>query len=285
MSSVGTKFILAQRFLFDPNNNSIIDRDDGNELNRLGSNESRILLLFSQRPNQIITRDELHEFVWRDQGFQVDDSSLTQAISTLRKVLLDSTKAPKFVKTVPKRGYQFIASVEKTVPLSSSLNDNQPQHESDINAPTTLDGKDTSDTVIENPAKPLIEDTAVVSAEKKQDRLFNLLTLFVALLLPIIVFVNAEPAPSKFKLIDTIEGVPLRTTENHPPLTDWQPLMNKCVSVYLAEHKNKPIEIIATAGPNNNLILNYVQSELNSADNITIQLIAQQQEMSVLCKR
>ncbi len=84
-------------------------------MTRLGSNESRILLMLSERPNQVISRDELHEFVWRDQGFQVDDSSLTQAISTLRKLLNDSTKAPQYVKTVPKRGYQFIASVERSI--------------------------------------------------------------------------------------------------------------------------------------------------------------------------
>ncbi|MCV5900723.1 transcriptional regulator ToxR, partial [Escherichia coli] len=90
----------------DPNSNSLADQQSGNEVVRLGSNESRILLMLAERPNEVLTRNELHEFVWREQGFEVDDSSLTQAISTLRKMLKDSTKSPEFVKTVPKRGYQ-----------------------------------------------------------------------------------------------------------------------------------------------------------------------------------
>ncbi|MCG6322285.1 winged helix-turn-helix domain-containing protein, partial [Vibrio alginolyticus] len=104
MSNIGTKFVIAQRFIFDPNSNTLLDQAVNNEVTRLGSNESRILLLLSEKPNEVLTRNELHEFVWREQGFEVDDSSLTQAISTLRKMLKDSTKSPEFVKTVTKRG-------------------------------------------------------------------------------------------------------------------------------------------------------------------------------------
>ncbi len=119
MSHIGTKFVIAQRFVFDPNSNTLLDQDFSNEIVRLGSNESRILLMLAERPNEVISRNELHEFVWREQGFEVDDSSLTQAISTLRKMLKDSTKSPEFVKTVPKRGYQLICSVERINPLLS----------------------------------------------------------------------------------------------------------------------------------------------------------------------
>jgi len=284
MSSIGTKFVLAQQFVFDPNNNSLINKFNDNELNRLGSNESRILLLFSERPNQIITRDELHEFVWREQGFQVDDSSLTQAISTLRKMLIDSTKAPRFVKTVPKRGYQFIASVEKTIPLSSSEEKSTQQNKAERETPSEMTKKNAHIDSMETKNKTPMVDANITCAKKKQSNTFTTLIFLVAILLPIIVFMTTEPTPTQFKLIDTIEDVPLLTTENHPPLNDWQPLMNKCVSTYLAEHTQKPIKIIVTAGPNNNLILNYVHSKPNSTENITIQLIAKQQEMSALCK-
>ncbi|GAL22380.1 transcriptional activator ToxR [Vibrio maritimus] len=120
MSNIGTKFILGQKYIFDPNSNSLVDQTNNDEVVRLGSNESRILLLLAERPNEVVTRNELHEFVWRDQGFEVDDSSLTQAISTLRKMLKDPTKSPQFVKTVPKRGYQLISTVERSVPMASS---------------------------------------------------------------------------------------------------------------------------------------------------------------------
>jgi cholera toxin transcriptional activator len=282
MSSIGTKFILAQRFVFDPNNNSIIDKQEGNDLNRLGSNESRILLLFSERPNQIITRDELHEFVWRDQGFQVDDSSLTQAISTLRKVLSDSTKAPRFVKTVPKRGYQFIASVEKTTPLSSSV-DVEDERSSKSESVISSENSGESPTTATLSSHSTIDEKGT-NTRFKQEVLASKAVFLFALLLPIWVFVNTDPAPSKFKLIDTVGGVPIKTTENHPSLDEWQPLMHRCVTTYLSEHEEKPNEIIITSGVSNNLMLNYVHSELNTAENITIQIIAKQHEMSELCK-
>lgn len=82
MSHIGTKFILAEKFTFDPLSNTLIDKEDSEEIIRLGSNESRILWLLAQRPNEVISRNDLHDFVWREQGFEVDDSSLTQAIST-----------------------------------------------------------------------------------------------------------------------------------------------------------------------------------------------------------
>ena len=128
MNTIGTKFILAGRYTFDPNNNSLTDKENEEDIVRLGSNESRILLLLVTRPNDVIKRDELHDFVWRKQGFEVDDSSLTQAISTLRKALNDSTKQPEFVKTVPKLGYQMIAEVVPVAPIRSSTPSNEPNN-------------------------------------------------------------------------------------------------------------------------------------------------------------
>ncbi len=113
MNKTSNKYLIGQRFLFDPYDNSLIDQSENDELTRLGSNESRALSLLIEEPGAIVTRTRLHDYVWREQGFEVDDSSLTQAISTLRKALKDSTKSPGFIKTVPKRGYQMIANVNE----------------------------------------------------------------------------------------------------------------------------------------------------------------------------
>ncbi|GHY55266.1 cholera toxin transcriptional activator [Vibrio cholerae] len=48
MSHIGTKFILAEKFTFDPLSNTLIDKEDSEEIIRLGSNESRILWLLAQ---------------------------------------------------------------------------------------------------------------------------------------------------------------------------------------------------------------------------------------------
>lgn len=147
MSNIGTKFNLSNRFTFDHNTNSLVDNsNDNNEVIRLGSNESRILLLLSEKPNEIVSRNELHDFVWREQGFEVDDSSLTQAISTLRKQLQDSTKSPQFIKTVPKRGYQLICSVERTTPLMSGTQ----SQEEEASEATQLDSETTTNIGIDD---------------------------------------------------------------------------------------------------------------------------------------
>ena len=273
MSSIGTKFILEQRFVFDPNNNSLVDQLSGDDVIRLGSNESRILLMLCDRPNQIISRDQLHEFVWRDQGFQVDDSSLTQAISTLRKLLQDSTKSPKFVKTVPKRGYQLICSIEHSIPLASGTEKPSKDKESTPSALSPEEKKLTQKTN-QNPLSPLISHAFSTK-----------LIIFIAVLLPLFVVLAIEPSPSKFRLVDTVNGIPVKTTEGHPPLDNWRPLLKSCITIYLQHNKEKPVEIIATAGPRNNLILNYVHSEENTIENETIQLFAEQQEMTKLCKQ
>ncbi|NOI67723.1 transcriptional regulator [Vibrio sp. 99-8-1] len=298
MSSIGTKFVIAQRYIFNPNNNSLVDQKENNNVTRLGSNESRILLMLSERPNQVISRDELHEFVWRDQGFQVDDSSLTQAISTLRKLLNDSTKAPQYVKTVPKRGYQFIASVERSVPLSSgeeNVNDTETSDNSQTEKPHVGDHKNdtTQDSsLLEKPSSQVeshptaqIEDKRPpVNVAKNPKSKMPIMILLVALMLPITMLLALDPSPSSFRLVETVKGIPVKTTENHPPLDDWQPLIHDCVQAYISSNKAKPVEVIATTGPRSNFILNYVYSEEHSIENETIQLVANQKEIAKLCQ-
>lgn len=287
MSSIGTKFVLNQQFLFDPNSNSLIDQSSGNEITRLGSNESRILLLFAEHPNEIITRETLHEFVWRDQGFQVDDSSLTQAISTLRKMLKDTIRAPNYIKTVPKRGYQFIASVEKTVPLSSSITEKKSEPNLTKLSPSgDVSMKEKS----QRNGQIIRSELADVKAQPTKNtplkiKVVSRLLLIVATLLPLFVYLYSEPVPTQFKHIDTIQGVQLRTTENQPPLDDWTEVINQCVSNYLSTRDNLPIDIIITAGPTHNLIVNFIYDETTSSENMTVQLISRNYELPELCNQ
>ncbi len=210
MSNIGTKFILAQRFVFDPNSNSLVDQASDGEVVRLGSNESRILLMLSERPNEVITRNELHEYVWRDQGFEVDDSSLTQAVSTLRKMLKDSTKSPEFVKTVPKRGYQFIASVERSAPLSSSEQPVMAEIVESEMEPTLAFTTTAEEVVTEmaesEPATKVQEVNAEVESKaetnvatsKNNNKWTSFSVLLAAIIMPILVLTFTNPAESEF---------------------------------------------------------------------------------------
>jgi len=68
----------------------------------------RLFALLAERAPQIVSREELTEEVW--QGTFVTDEVLTQSVSELRKALGDDPREPRFIVTVPKRGYQLIVS-------------------------------------------------------------------------------------------------------------------------------------------------------------------------------
>jgi DNA-binding winged helix-turn-helix (wHTH) protein len=69
------------------------------------------LVLLASEPGRLVTKDRFHEEVWR--GIPVTDEALTQCITTLRRRLGDEAGRPRFIETVPKHGYRFIAPVER----------------------------------------------------------------------------------------------------------------------------------------------------------------------------
>lgn len=197
MSNIGTKFILAERFTFDPLSNSLIDKENSEEIIRLGSNESRILWLLAQHPNEVVSRNDLHDFVWREQGFEVDDSSLTQAISTLRKLLKDSTKSPQYVKTVPKRGYQLITrvdTVEEEIQRSIEV-DESAQQNNNIDVAETLN-------LMPAISSPHAQSATQTAINKPTHDWGARLIFLVAMIIPLAVLLLTNPSQSKFKAFD-----------------------------------------------------------------------------------
>ncbi|MDE1232691.1 winged helix-turn-helix domain-containing protein [Vibrio aestuarianus] len=286
MSNIGTKYILAERFTFDPNSNSLIDQENDSEMVRLGSNESRILLLLCERPNEVITRHELHEFVWRDQGFEVDDSSLTQAISTLRKMLKDSTKSPEFVKTVPKRGYQMIASISRSLPNSHKEPLVEQQESAEVEE---FEADSIIVTGSPTPSEEFIPNATIppnVKADKQKLTIRSKLMLVVAILLPILALLLTSPSHSKFRQLAVYNNIVVNTPINHPDLTNWLPSIEKCVKKYNKSHTGElaPKEVIATGGQNNQLVLNYIHSSEFSGENITLRILANQDDFTNVCK-
>lgn len=68
------------------------------------------LILLVGSGGELVTKDRFMDEVWR--GIPVTDEALTQAIRTLRRTLDDNAAAPRFIETVPKHGYRFIAPLE-----------------------------------------------------------------------------------------------------------------------------------------------------------------------------
>ena len=87
-------------------------RKDGNEQPRLRDQALQILLMLLERPRDLVTREELRERLWSADTFVDFDHGLNTAINQLRNALGDSAGSPRFIQTVPRRGYRFIAPVE-----------------------------------------------------------------------------------------------------------------------------------------------------------------------------
>lgn len=71
----------------------------------------QILSILLQNPGEVVTRDELRSQIWTADTFVDFDNSLNTSINKLREALGDSAERPRFIETLPRRGYRFIAPV------------------------------------------------------------------------------------------------------------------------------------------------------------------------------
>jgi DNA-binding winged helix-turn-helix (wHTH) protein/Tol biopolymer transport system component len=71
----------------------------------------QVFAILLERPGEVVTREELQKRLWPDTFVDVDHN-LNTAINKIRDVLGDSAESPRFVETLPRRGYRFIAPVE-----------------------------------------------------------------------------------------------------------------------------------------------------------------------------
>src|SRR3954470_3582571 len=79
---------------------------------RLRGRPFDILLLLLERAGDVISRDELRQQLWPADTFVDFDHGLNSAMNRLREALGDSAENPRFIETLPKRGYRFIAPIE-----------------------------------------------------------------------------------------------------------------------------------------------------------------------------
>ena len=79
------------------------------------------LALLLERPGEVITRDEFEKKLWPGDTFVDFDHSLNTAIKKLRQALGDDNKKPRFIETLPKRGYRFIGTVEQGAKVSAPV--------------------------------------------------------------------------------------------------------------------------------------------------------------------
>lgn len=98
-------------------------RKDGTRIRLIGQPFDILSVLLS-KPGELVTREELRMRLWPGDTFVDFDHGLNAAVNKLRETLCDSADNPRFVETLPRRGYRFIAKVEQLAvseaPVSSS---------------------------------------------------------------------------------------------------------------------------------------------------------------------
>lgn len=71
----------------------------------------KLLEILLRRPGEVVTREELRVLIWPDESFGDFDQAVNVAIAKLRGALGDSADNPRYIETIPRRGYRFIAEV------------------------------------------------------------------------------------------------------------------------------------------------------------------------------
>src|SRR5207248_6532303 len=89
---------------------------------KLQTQPSQILRILIERPGEIVTREELRQKIWPSNTFVDFDHGINNAIKRLREALGDTAETPRFIETIPRRGYRFVGAIQ-TAQVSSHPND------------------------------------------------------------------------------------------------------------------------------------------------------------------
>jgi eukaryotic-like serine/threonine-protein kinase len=88
---------------------------------RLQDQPFHVLTVLLENPDQVVTREDLRQKLWPADTFVDFDNGLNTTINKIRDVLGDSAESPRFIETLPRRGYRFIAPVQSLPPRQTRL--------------------------------------------------------------------------------------------------------------------------------------------------------------------
>src|SRR5215471_20219003 len=83
----------------------------GNAKVKLQKQPFQILEMLLERVGEVVSREELRQRIWPSDTFVDFDQGLSNAIKRLREALCDSAEQPRFIETIPRRGYRFMGGV------------------------------------------------------------------------------------------------------------------------------------------------------------------------------
>jgi len=84
------------------------------------------LVMLLERPGEVVTREEFSKALWPGNTFVDFERGLNKAINKLRVALRDNAEKPRYIETLPQRGYRFVAQVERAAPAGDGLRPHLP---------------------------------------------------------------------------------------------------------------------------------------------------------------
>jgi Tol biopolymer transport system component/DNA-binding winged helix-turn-helix (wHTH) protein len=131
---------VVRRFgAFEINSQSGELRKNGIRL-RLSGQPFQVLIVLLERHGEVVSREELHSALWPADTFVDFDHGLNNAVARIREALDDSSDTPRYVETIPRRGYRFIAPLADVRPAAV----NSSATESIVSAAHEISGPDVS---------------------------------------------------------------------------------------------------------------------------------------------
>ena len=102
---------------------------------RLNAQPFQVLCLLLERPGELLTREDISRELWPDGTFVDYEHGVNSAVNRIRESLGDMASSPRFIETLARRGYRFVAPVER-IALSESQSPSVPEAASDSDSPS-----------------------------------------------------------------------------------------------------------------------------------------------------
>jgi cholera toxin transcriptional activator len=87
---------------------------------KLGAQPFQVLLMLLDRPGELLTREEITRELWPDGTFVDYEHGVNSAVNRIREALGDTAGNPRFIETLARRGYRFVAPVERIAPTADT---------------------------------------------------------------------------------------------------------------------------------------------------------------------
>lgn len=215
----------------------------------------QILAFLLEQPGEVVTREQLRDRLWPADTFVDFDHSLNSAVKKLRRALNDDPDVPRFVETLPRRGYRFIA------PLWEPASNSSPYESADLPSRNSPDNNGGTASADSRPGGP-VRAGAVVSADHAHWKLWAAGALGFFLALGLVAWLRPWRPPS-LASAPAISLVPLTTHSGDWSKASFSPDGNQVafawegaqhgegVDIYVKQiGVDKPLQITSDFGEN-----------------------------------